>query len=86
VAAFYQLRDRRPTNDHGEAVAASPALAGTLERAALFGGVWFAYVVGGVLAGVGEQLWALGALVLPVLGLLALAALDLVRPIQPGRA
>jgi uncharacterized membrane protein YoaK (UPF0700 family) len=85
VAALYNLRDRPPTTDHGEAVAGSPALEGTLERAALFAGIWLAYLVGGVLAGVGQQLWALGALVLPVLGLLGLAAVDFVHPIQPGR-
>jgi hypothetical protein len=66
-------------------VAASPALEGTVERAALFAGIWFAYLVGGVLAGVGQQLWALGAITLPVLGLLALALVDFVHPIQPGR-
>jgi uncharacterized membrane protein YoaK (UPF0700 family) len=85
VAAVYGLRDRPTTTDHGEAVAASSALEGTLERAALFAGIWLAYLVGGVLAGVGQQLWALGALVLPVLGLLGLALVDLVHPIQPGR-
>jgi uncharacterized membrane protein YoaK (UPF0700 family) len=85
VAAVYGLRERRPTADHGEAVAASPALEGTLERAALFTGIWFAYLVGGLLAGLGMQLWALGALILPVVGLVGLAVLDLLRPIQPGR-
>ena len=85
VAALYGLRQRPPTTDRGQAVAASPALEGTLERAALFAGIWVAYLVGGVLAGLGQQLWALGALVLPVLGLLGLAAVDVVHPIQPGR-
>jgi uncharacterized membrane protein YoaK (UPF0700 family) len=85
VAALYGLRERPPTTDRGGAVAASPALEGTVERAALFAGIWFAYLVGGVLAGVGQQLWALGAITLPVLGLLALALVDFVHPIQPGR-
>ena len=85
IAALYGVRARRLSADHGEAVAASPALEGTLERALLFAGIWAAYLMGGVLAGVSQQLWAVGALVLPVLGLLGLALLDLLRPLQPGR-
>jgi uncharacterized membrane protein YoaK (UPF0700 family) len=86
VAAMYGIRDRRPMVDHGEGVAAGAALEGTLERAALFGGIWAAYLVGGVLAGLGQQLWALGSLILPVLALAALAVVDLLHPIQPGRS
>jgi uncharacterized membrane protein YoaK (UPF0700 family) len=86
VAALYSLRDRGAAPEHGGAVAAAPALEGTLERAALFAGIWLAYLVGGVMAGIGLQLWALAALILPVLGLVGLAVLDVLRPIQPGRA
>jgi hypothetical protein len=67
------------------ATARADQVSRTAPRAALFVGIWSAYLVGDGLAGVSEQLRALGGLELPGLRLLGLATHDLVHPIQPRR-
>jgi uncharacterized membrane protein YoaK (UPF0700 family) len=86
VATVYGLRERRPAIDHPDGIAASQGFfGGSMERAALFGGIWAAYLVGGVLAGIGLQLWQLSSLIVPVLALVGLSVVDMLHPLQPGR-
>jgi uncharacterized membrane protein YoaK (UPF0700 family) len=83
VATIYHVRDRRQDSDTAE-ISVSAAMTGTLERASLFGGLWFAYLVGGIVAGVALVLWQLESLILPVIALVVLAVVDFVRPTQPS--
>ncbi|HYY90065.1 MAG TPA: YoaK family protein [Chloroflexota bacterium] len=83
VSSVYAGRHEREPAGGAEVSLSAPNQA-TLERALLFGGLWLAYLVGGLLAGVGLLLWRLGALILPVVALAGLAILDVVRPLQPS--
>jgi len=83
VSSAYHRR-RRGDGVAGADMSVSAPNRATLERAMLFGGLWLAYLVGGLLAGIGLLLWQLDALVVPALGLVVLAVLDVLRPTQPS--
>ena len=83
VSGVYHLR-RQPNSLSGTEVSVSAPGQATRERAMLFGGLWLAYLVGGLLAGIGLRVWQLNTLIVPVVGLVVLALVDVLRPTQPG--